>query len=40
MTRTTSRLAYREINENGTLPYEFDGEIPIIDARTRIKRRK
>ena len=28
------------INENGTLPYEFDGEIPITDARTRNKRRK
>ena len=28
------------INENGTLPYELDGEIPITDARTRNKRRK
>tara|TARA_R100001594_G_scaffold56838_3_gene90769 strand:- start:37 stop:267 length:231 start_codon:yes stop_codon:yes gene_type:complete len=23
------------INENGTLPYEFDSEIPITDARIR-----
>ena len=23
------------INENGTLPYEFGGEIPTIDARKR-----
>ena len=23
------------INENGTLPYEFGGKIPTIDARTR-----
>ena len=28
------------INENGRLPYEFGGEIPIIDARNRTKRRK
>jgi len=28
------------INENGTLPYGFDGEIPITDARKRNKRRK
>ena len=24
-----------KINETGTLSYEFGGEIPIIDARTR-----
>ena len=26
---------FEKINENGTLSYEFGGEIPIIDARTR-----